>query len=72
MSMFDPETQQFIPQNGTIAPSNMSAFSVFREFVNNVLGRTAKPFSEEKIVKKPIVQRVSQEDETQVETPYTD
>ena len=50
----------------------MSAFSVFREFVNNVLGRTAKPFSEEKIVKKPIVQRVSQEDETQDETPNTD
>jgi hypothetical protein len=44
----------------------MSALSVFRDFLNNALGRTSKPFSEKAVIKKPIIQRVvPNEDETQ-------
>jgi len=44
----------------------MSAFSVFRDFVNNALGRASKPFSEKPVITKPIIQRiVPNEDETQ-------
>ena len=40
--------------------SQMSAFSVFRDFINNALGRTAKPFADNNsVLKKPVVQRVS-------------
>ena len=62
MSTFDPETQQFVPANGTVpAYSQMSAFSVFRDFINNAFGRTAKPFDHSKaVLKKPIIQRVAE------------
>ena len=76
MSTFDPETQQFVPANGTVpAYSQMSAFSVFRDFINNAFGRTAKPFDHSKaVLKKPIIQRmaesiIEQGQEQQEESP---
>jgi hypothetical protein len=41
----------------------MSAFSVFRDFINSAFGRNPKPFNQQPITKPlslPIVERVSE------------
>jgi hypothetical protein len=48
MTTFDPETQQFVQTNGTITPqtwAEMSGYTVLRDFINNAMGKSSKPFS---------------------------
>ena len=50
--------------NGTVTGSyqDMSAFTVFRDFINSAFGRNAKPFNQPntKPLSLPVIERVSE------------